>query len=105
MVLVLLNNKNREQFSSIDDTRFEKMLKPAEQFKDNEYFGEHTQRPRHVSYVQYQQCLKCDFNRTCFIFISFFLATSFQYTFRVTDKRGYYHIPLQVDATIYLCRK
>ena len=30
---VLLNDKNREPFSSIDDTRFEKVLKLAEQFK------------------------------------------------------------------------
>ena len=45
--LVLLNGKNRKPLSSIDDTRFEKMLNLSEQI-----FGEHLQWPCHVSYIR-----------------------------------------------------
>ena len=57
--LVLLNGKNREPFSSIDDTRFEKVLNLPEQF-----FGEHLSG--RVMFLtsdsnDLQQCLKCNF--------------------------------------------
>ena len=57
--LVLLNGKNREPFSSIDDTRFEKMLNLPEQF-----FGEHLSG--RVMFLtsdsnDLQQCLKRNF--------------------------------------------
>ena len=64
---VLANDQKGERFSSIDDPRFEKMFTLAEQFKhmivlESTYNGRY-----HVSYVRYQQCFKCDFNRRCFI--------------------------------------
>ena len=61
---VLPNDKKGEPFSSIDDPGFEKMFKLAEEFKHMNVLESTYSDHGHVSYVQYQKWIKCDFNRT-----------------------------------------